>query len=357
MIDEKVKKYSISGKRILSGITPSGDGTLHIGNYLGAVKQFIEFAKAGECFLMVADLHALTTIQNREQLQKNTETLILNELSLLAGGLGGLEGLEKIIFFRQSDVLEHAELTWIFNNVTPLGLLKRAHAYKDKLTKDVMEEEINLGLFNYPILMAADILLYKPDFVPVGKDQKQHIEICRDIAGRFNGTYKTNTLKLPEPYIPEDVATVMGTDGKRKMAKSLGNVISIFEDEQVIKKQVMSTYTDPTRIHPDDPGHIEGNMVFNYLDFFGEKKKVEELKDFYKQGKVADVEVKNYLYESLMETFKDARKRYQELKDNPKTVKNILSDGAEKARKVAGQTMMEVRDAVGLTNQYSFFKY
>lgn len=357
MIDPKVKKYNISGKRILSGITPSGDGTLHIGNYLGAVKQFIEFAKNGECFLMVADLHALTTIQNREQLQRNTETLILNELSLLAGGLGGLEGLEKIIFFRQSDVLAHAELQSVLNNVTPLGLLRRAHAYKDKLSKDVMEDEINLGLFNYPVLMAADILLYKPDFVPVGKDQKQHIEICRDIAGRFNKIYKTDVLKLPEPYIPEDVAVIMGTDGKRKMAKSLGNVISIFEDEKIINKQVMSAYTDPTRIHPDDPGHIEGNMVFTYLDFFGENRRTEELKNLYKEGKVADVVVKNYLFESLMKTFKESRERYQELKSNPQKVKKILSDGAEKAQGVASQTMMEVREAVGLTNQYSFFHY
>src|SRR3989344_5849252 len=247
-------------KRLLSGITPSGDGSLHIGNYLGAVKQFIKLAKDHECFLMVADLHALTTVQNKAQLQKNTETLIINELALLGD-------LSNITFFRQSDVPMHAELTWIFNNITPLGLLKRAHAYKDKLSRDVMEEEINLGLFNYPILMASDILLYKPDFVPVGKDQKQHVEICRDIAERFNKTFRKKVFPLPEPYIPEDVAVVMGTDGKRKMSKSLGNIISIFEDEKVIKKQVMSTYTDPTRKHATDPGHIEGNMVFAYLDY------------------------------------------------------------------------------------------
>src|SRR3989338_6718505 len=156
-------------KRIVSGSTPSGDGTLHIGNYLGAVKQFVEIAKSNDCFLFVADLHALTTIQDKGTLQKNTETLILNELALLGD-------LSSITFFRQSDVPMHAELTWILNNVTHLGLLRRAHAYKDKLSKDVMEDDINLGLFNYPILMASDILLYKPDFVPVGKDQKQHIE-------------------------------------------------------------------------------------------------------------------------------------------------------------------------------------
>jgi len=338
------------GKRILSGITPSGDGSLHIGNYLGAVRQFIEFARAYECFLFVADLHALTTVQIKESLQKSVETLILNELALLGD-------LRNITFFRQSDLPMHAELQSILNNVTPLGLLKRAHAYKDKLQKEMPEEEINLGLFNYPILMAADILLYKPDLVPVGKDQKQHVEITRDIAQRFNKTYRKNVFPLPEPFIPEEVAVIIGTDGKRKMAKSLGNVISIFEDEKVIKKQVMRTYTDPTRIHPTDPGHIEGNMVFAYLDFFGEKQKVEELKKLYQQGKVADVEVKNYLFEQLMQFFAPARAHYQELITHPEKVKKFLHEGAQKARSVASQTMMEVREAVGLANQYSFFQY
>lgn len=333
-------------KRVLSGITPSGDGTLHIGNYLGAVKQFVELAKSHECFLMVADLHALTTIQNRETLEKNTETLILNELALLGD-------LKNITFFRQSDVLMHTELAWILNNVTPLGLLKRAHAYKDKLAGQVVEDEINLGLFNYPILMAADILIYKADLIPVGKDQKQHIEITRDIAERFNKTFRKNIFPLPEPHIPEDVAVIIGTDGKRKMSKSLGNIISIFEDESVVKKQVMSTYTDPTRIHASDPGHIEGNMVFSYLDFFGEKERVSELKDLYKQGKVADVEVKEYLFASLMDHFALARKQYDDLKAQPEKVKKILIDGAEKTRALASQTMMEVREVVGLSNKYS----
>lgn len=348
--DIELKGVGRIKSRILSGITPSGDGTLHIGNYLGAVKQFIEFAKSYDCFLFVADLHALTTIQNREQYQKNVENLVINELALLGD-------LNNITFFRQSDVPQHTELQSILNNITPLGLLKRAHAYKDKLTKDVMEDDINLGLFNYPILMAADILLYKPDFVPVGRDQKQHVEICRDIAQRFNKTYKTKVMNLPEPYIPPEVAVIMGTDGKRKMGKSLGNFISIFDDEKVIRKQVMATYTDPTRVHATDPGHVEGNMVFTYLDYFGEKKRTEELKNLYKQGKVADVEVKNYLFESLMKTFAPARERYQDLSADPAKVKKILENGAEKAREVAGQIMSEVREAIGLTNLYSFFKY
>ncbi len=372
-------------KRLLSGITPSGDGSLHIGNYLGAVRQFIELARANECFLMVADLHALTTVQDKAMLQKNTETLILNELALLLGELGGLGKLgrlgemKNITFFRQSDVPEHTELQSILNNVTPLGLIKRAHAYKDKLQGEVREDDINMGLFNYPILMAADILLYKPDLVPVGRDQKQHVEITRDIAGRFNKTFASKKVKpsegrfnlstpgifpLPEAYIPEEVAVVLGTDGKRKMSKSLGNIISIFDDEEIIKKQVMGTYTDPTRIHASDPGHIEGNMVFAYLDFFGDpsttlgtsKTRVDELKEAYTKGKVADVEVKNYLYESLIKYFASARQTYKELQGNPAAVRKILEDGADKARAVAGETMGEVRRAVGLVNKYSFQK-
>lgn len=333
-------------KRIVSGITPSGDGNLHIGNYLGMVKQSIEFAKNHDCFLFVADLHALTTVQNKEYLQKNIENLILNELALLGD-------LTNITFFRQSDVPEHAELQTILNNVTPLGLIKRAHAYKDKLQKDTAEDDINMGLFCYPVLMASDILLYKPDLVPVGKDQKQHVEITRDIAERFNRTYKRPVFPLPEPFIPEEVAVVMGTDGKRKMSKSLGNIIGIFDDENIIKKQVMSTYTDPTRIHSTDPGHIEGNMVFSYLDYFGDREEVEKLKELYESGKITDIEVKNYLFESLLKYFAQARKRYQDLKNNPDEVKRILNEGVKKAQGLADKTMKEVREVIGLINAYS----
>ncbi len=336
-------------KRILSGITPSGDGSLHIGNYLGAVRQFKKLSEDHDCFLFVADLHALTTIQQKEQLQRNIETLLLNELALLGD-------LKNITFFRQSDVTQHTELQSVLNNVTPLGLLRRAHAYKDKLQKDVTEDDINVGLFSYPMLMAADILLYKPDLVPVGKDQKQHIEIARDIAERFNRVFKKHVFKIPEPSIPEAVAVIPGTDGKRKMSKSLENIISIFENEDTIHKQVMSTYTDPARKHATDPGHVEGNMVFTYLDFFGEKAKVDQLKNLYTKGQVSDIEVKNYLFESLMKTFEKARARYQDLKDHPEKVKKILEEGTAKAKTVAAATMNEVRDAAGLINAYSFQK-
>lgn len=339
-------------KRIVSGITPSGDGTLHIGNYLGAVKQFIAIAKTHECFLFVADMHGLTTIQDKAHLAKNIESLVLNELSLLQGFLTK-EEFDRIVFYRQSDIALHGELQSILNNVTPLGLLKRAHAYKDKLAKEISEEDINLGLFNYPILMAADILMYHPDAVPVGKDQKQHVEITRDIAERFNKTFKKNIFTLPEPMIPEEVGAILGTDGKRKMSKSLGNIIAIFESEDVLHKQVMSVYTDPTRKHADDPGHVEGNMVFTYLDYFGDPKKVAELKEAYQKGATSDVEVKEYLFESLLTYFGPARKRYEELKKNPKLVQDILGRGRTRALAIADKTMKDVRETIGLTTKYS----
>lgn len=339
-------------KRVVSGITPSGDGTLHIGNYLGAVKQFVEIAKTHECFLFVADMHGLTTIQEKGRLSANIEALVLNELALLKGFLPK-EAFDRLVFYRQSDIGLHGELQSIINNVTPLGLLKRAHAYKDKLAKDVMEDDINLGLFNYPILMASDIIMYHADVVPVGKDQKQHVEITRDVAERFNKVYKKNVFTLPESLIPTDVGAVIGTDGKRKMSKSLGNIIAIFESEEVIRKQVNSTYTDPTRMHATDPGHTEGNMVFAYLDFFGDTKKVAELKDLYTQGKVADVEVKEYLFQSLLTYFAPARKAYEELKNNPKLVKEILERGRDRALPIAAKTMQDVREAIGLTTKYS----
>lgn len=337
-------------KRLFSGINPTGDGKLHIGNYLGAVRQFVALAKTYECFFSVVDLHAMTMVHDGDTLRKNIEELVINELSLLGD-------LTNIHFFLQSDIVQHTELEWIISNVTPVGLIKRAHAYKDKLQKQHSDDDINMGLFCYPVLMAADILMYKSAIVPVGRDQKQHVEITRDIADKFNKTYKKNIFPLPDVFIPEEAAVILGTDGKRKMSKSLGNLISIFEDEKVIRKQVMSTYTDPTRKHATDPGHIEGNMVFTYLDFFGNPKTVAELKTQYKQGKVADVEVKEYLFKTLIEYFRPARERYQELKSNPEKVKKILVTGAENARKVASETMSEVRNAVGLTNKYSFFRY
>jgi len=339
-------KYSI-----LTGITPSGSGETHIGNYFGTVVNFLELQKkADKVYFFIADLHALTTIHNKEELQRNVENQVL---SYLACGLDP----KKVVFYRQSDALLHPELQCILNNVTPLGLIKRCHAYKDKLQKGFDEENVNMGLFNYPILMAADILMYDADYVPVGEDQKQHIEITREIAQRFNRVYG-KTFNVPDIYNVKTTARIIGTDGKRKMSKSLNNYISVFESEDKIKKQIMSCFTDPDRIHPDDPGKVEGNPVFVYHDLVNEdKKEVADLKKRYRVGKVGDVEVKERLLKALLKRFKQERRRYQELQNNPGVIVEILKNGAEKAREQAEKKMAEVREKIGITNKYSFFKY
>ncbi len=230
-------------KRVLSGIQPSG--AIHLGNYLGAIKQHIEMQQNSnyDCFFFIADLHALTTVRDPKKLADMTRDVALTYLSL------GLDP-EKVVFFKQSDVPEHTELAWIFSCITPMGLLERAHAWKDAVEKG--KKEKTAGLFIYPILMAADILLYKPSLVPVGKDQKQHIEIARDIATHFNTTFGEE-FPQPQELTPEDVAVVPGTDGQ-KMSKSYGNTIDIFAPENILKKQIMGIVTDSTPVEaPKDP--------------------------------------------------------------------------------------------------------
>jgi tryptophanyl-tRNA synthetase len=336
---------------ILTGITPSGSGEVHIGNYFGVVEPFIKLAeKADRVYFFIADLHALTTVQKKEELQHNTENVLLSYLSF------GFDP-KKVLFYRQSDIPLHTELQTILNNVTPLGLIKRAHAYKDKLAKEQDPEAINLGLFNYPVLMAADILLYEPTYVPVGEDQKQHLEITRDIAAYFNNNYGP-TFKLPEFYTYQKTTKIVGTDGQRKMSKSLGNYIGLFEDKEVIRKQIMNCYTDPRRLKATDQGQVEGNPIFIYHELINDnKKEVENLKERYRLGRVGDVEVKDKLFKAHQKKFKLCRHRYDQLKNNPKHIKNLLKKGTLKARQVAIQKMNEVREKVGLTNQYSFFAY
>ena len=336
---------------ILTGITPSGSGEVHIGNFFGTVKPFLEMAeKASQVYFFIADLHALTTVQSKKELQRNVENIVL---SYLAFGFNP----DKFYFYRQSDIPLHTELQSILNNVTPIGLIKRCHAYKDKLEKDFDIEKVNMGLFSYPILMAADILMYDPDYIPVGEDQKQHTEVARDIGSYFNKTYG-ETFKLPEYFTIKKTARIIGTDGKRKMSKSLGNYISVFEDEKIIKKQIMNCFTDPKRIHLTDPGRIEGNPVFIYHDLLNDnKKEVEDLKARYKQGKVGDVEIKEKLFKAHLKKFAKVRKRYNQFKNRPAMIKDILKKGADKVRKQAEAKMIEVREKIGITNKYSFFKY
>lgn len=319
--------------RVLSGIQPSGNP--HLGNYLGAMKQHIEMQQEHECFYFIADLHALTTVRDAEQLHKNVQNLAIDYLAL------GLNP-NSTVFFRQSDLPEHSELAWILDCITPMGLLERAHAWKNAKTKG--KKEATVGLFNYPVLMAADILLYESDLVPVGQDQKQHIEMARDIATHFNVHFE-ETFKLPEAYIKPEVATVIGTDGQ-KMSKSYGNVIEIFADEAILKKQVFSIITDSKSVNePKDP---EKSTIVHLYEFFAKKEETDELKKRFKNGKIGYGDAKQLLYEKLLEYFAHERKKRIELEKNLSYVEKVLEEGAKKARKVAAETLERVRKKIGI---------
>lgn len=332
-------------QRILSGITPSGN-SLHIGNYFGAVKPQIALQNSEyETYYFVADLHALTTVHDKAKLEENITGVVLDYLAL------GLDP-SRCVFFRQSDVPAHSELAVILSNYISIGQMKRMHAYKDKLQKETDTESINMGLFNYPILMAADILLYKPYGVPVGEDQRQHIELARDIAENFNRTYSTNVFTLPEALIGKENGKIIGTDGQRKMSKSLSNTISIFDSEEIITKQIRGSYTDPNRLKATDPGRVEGNPVFQYHDLINEnKEEVADLKTRYTQGQVGDVEVKQKLFLAHQKMFSQARQKRQELAGNLNLVQDILADGAKKANKFANKTLEEVHETIGIRNK------
>lgn len=339
---------NIQIRTVLSGITPSGSA-LHIGNYFGAVKPQMDLQRSVEhSFYFVADLHALTTVQDRDVLEHNIENNVLDFIAL------GLDP-EKSAYFRQSDVPAHSQLAIVLANYIPFSFLKRMHAFKDKLEEGVTLNAINMGLFNYPILMAADILLYNPEGVPVGDDQRQHVELTRDIAVRFNKTYDKDFFILPEPLIQGGhSARVIGTDGKRKMSKSLNNVIGIFEDEEVIKKQIMGCYTDPNRKKITDPGTVEGNPVFIYHDLINEdREEVAELKERYRTGKVGDVEVKQRLIEAHKRRFAEAREKRKEIAGDINLVKDVLRDGARKASEVAEKNIEKVYEVIGIKNSLS----
>ncbi len=319
-------------KRILSGVQPSGKP--HIGNYLGAIRQHIEMQKDYECFLMIADLHALTTTQNADLMRKQTYDLAVTYLAL------GLDP-SKTAFFKQSDLPEHAELCWIFDCITKMPFLERAHAWKDAQAKG--KKEITVGLFNYPILMSADILLYQPDIVPVGKDQKQHVEIARDIAINFNNTFG-ETFKLPEALIKEEVAVVPGTDGQ-KMSKSYGNTIDLFGTDSELKKQVMSIVTDSTPMEkPKDPTNCH---VFQIYKLFADKKEADSLAAKYKAGGFGYGDAKKILLAKITEYFADAHKKYHEILLKKDYVYGVLEEGAKKAKIVASATLETAKKKIG----------
>mgnify|MGYP001105930512 FL=1 len=317
--------------RILSGVQPSGK--LHLGNYFGAIKQHIELQDEGECFYFIADLHALTTIQNAEELQANVRDVALDYLAL------GLDP-KKTIFFRQSDVPEVTELAWIFSTVTGMGLLERAHSYKDKVARGL---PASVGLFFYPVLMAADILIYRSHLVPVGQDQVQHLEITRDIAGYFNRTYG-EIFPLPE-YRLGQAPVVPGLDGK-KMSKSYGNTIEIFAEGKELKKKVMSIVTDSTPLEaPKDPDKCN---VFKLYSLFATPQEQQELAEKYRAGGFGYGQAKQMLYEKIEQYFAAARQRRRELAKESGLVEEVLRQGAARARAEARATMALVRRAVGL---------
>ncbi|MCS7161339.1 MAG: tryptophan--tRNA ligase [Gemmatales bacterium] len=317
--------------RILSGVQPSGK--LHLGNYFGAIRQHIELQRQGECFYFIADLHALTTIQNADELQANVRDVALDYLAL------GLDP-QRTVFFRQSDVPEVTELAWIFATVTGMGLLERAHSYKDKVARGL---PASVGLFFYPVLMAADILIYRSHLVPVGQDQIQHIEITRDIAGYFNHTYG-EIFPLPE-YRLSEAPIVPGLDGK-KMSKSYGNTIEIFATGQELRKKVMSIVTDSTPL--DAPKDPEKCNVYKLYCLLATPEEQQELAAKYRAGGFGYGQAKQMLYEKLEGYFAQARQRRQELAREPGLVDEILRRGAQRAREEARATMALVRRAVGL---------
>ena len=318
--------------RILTGIQPSGQ--LHWGNYFGAIRPMLEAQKgANDLYFFIADLHAFTTVRDPELFRANQKNIILDYLAL------GLDP-EKSIFYRQSDVVVHTELAWYLNCICNIGTLERAHSFKDKKAKGL---EANAGLFTYPMLMAADILLYSVDEVPVGKDQKQHVEMARDIAQKFNNQFG-NVFKLPKPAIAEHVQTIPGLDGQ-KMSKSYGNTISIFESEKKLKKQINSIKT--ASVEMGDPIDPEICPVFSFHKLF-ETPNLDMLAVQYKTGKIGFGGSKKLLFETVWEYFRPARERRVELEKNFDQVEAIMKKGAEKASVIANKKMEEVRKAIGI---------
>jgi len=319
-------------KRVLSGIQPSGK--LHIGNYFGMIKRMVEYQESSDLFCMVVNLHSLTTIQDGKKLNELTHEAVLDLLAL------GIDP-DKCHFWVQSDVPEVTELTWILSCLISKNLMERAHSYKDKIAKGIQP---NMGLLNYPILMAADILINQSEIIPVGKDQKQHVEMARDIAIKFNNTFG-ETFVIPEPEIPEEIATIPGTNGQ-KMSKSYNNIIPIFDDEKVIKKAVMSIVTDSKSV--EDCKDTKTCVVFKLYSLFADKNECQMLADKYKKGGMGYGEAKQVLLNKILKTFKPFQEKRKHLEKNPKEVEKILAKGAEKVRKISLKTMDKVHTVTGL---------
>jgi len=320
--------------RILSGIQPSG--RLHVGNYFGAVRQFVKLQEEGhECFYFIANYHALTSIQDKAELEELT-------LHLAAGYLALGIDPARTVFFCQSDVPQVTELCWMLNCVCPVSMMEKATSYKDKVARGL---PANMGLFDYPVLQAADIVIYDANLVPVGADQKQHVEMTRDIAGKFNRAYGADVIVEPEPYIVPEVAVVPGIDGQ-KMSKSYDNTIEIFQTAKQTKKRCMQIVTDSTPLEaPKDPDKCN---VFALVKLFADAAETEDIAEKYRAGGYGYGHAKTRLAELINERFAEARERYDKLIADPDQVRDVLREGGRKARDVAEETMQRVRDACGI---------
>ncbi len=319
--------------RILSGIQPSG--RLHIGNYLGMIRPMVESQQRGELFCFIANMHSLTSVTDSALLRSNTDEAIIDLLAL------GIDP-EKSLLWVQSDVPEVAELTWYLNCVTPMGLLQRCHSYKDKVAKGIPASS---GLFTYPVLMAADILMYDSNIVPVGKDQKQHVEVTRDIAIKFNTQYG-DTFVLPEPEIRDDIAVIPGIDGQ-KMSKSYDNTIEMFLPQKQLRKKIMSIVTDSTPVEePKDP---DNNNVYAIYKLFAAAEETAAMAENYRKGGYGYGDAKKALYELLLDHFAEARKKREELESDLGFIREIRGKGADKARAVAAGVLDRVRKVTGMS--------
>lgn len=322
----------VSNKRVLTGIQPSG--TLHLGNYFGTMRQSIEAQDTNQCFYFIANYHAMTSCPRPEDLRARTMQVAID---FLACGIDP----EKTVFWRQSDVPQVQELAWFLSCVCPMGLLERCHSYKDKLAHGL---EATHGLFAYPALMAADILLFHADYVPVGKDQKQHLEVTRDLAMAFNRRFG-DTLTIPDAIIQPDVAVIPGLDGQ-KMSKSYNNTIELFGEGKAIRSKFMKIKTDSTPV--EDPKNPDTCNVFLLYRLMATTEEAEALRQQYLAGGMGYGVAKQLLFEKYTEYFAAARERRAHLMAHPETVEEILQEGARKARKIAEASMEEIRAAVGL---------
>ncbi len=327
-----------SDKIILTGIKPTG--TPHLGNYIGALKPLVEMSKKNRTYMFIADLHALNTIHDSSIIKQHTYEIAAMLIAL------GLD-LKNAVLFRQSDIVQVYQLATLLTNVTPKGLMNRAHSYKAMVEKNTANNEdidagVNMGLYTYPILMAADILLYDTDIVPVGADQKQHVEFARDIAGYFNNIYG-DTFKLPEPVISETAGIIPGLDG-RKMSKSYDNTIPVFASESELKKKIMRIITDSKT--PDEPKNPDESTIFLLYKHFATESEVAKFRKMFVAGGMGYGTAKTMLFEKINSVLSDARCEYERLMSNTAELDAVLADGASRARVVAAETFDRVHHAM-----------